>query len=154
MAPLVNSSAAQTKLPAAAPAPVTTRTGTLADLPSFQKKRATADTNSRRESPNESAQSTASDTGGRLKLQRKTIGGAGSQASVVSTKNTGDAAPKRGAPVAWKMKKAAKKAAADPKQASLTFVATGKISMATEKETIGDGAADKAADTDSDNDFQ
>ena len=43
---------------------------------------------------------------------------------------------------------------ADPKQASLTFVATGKISMATEKETIGDGAADTAADTDSDNDFQ
>jgi hypothetical protein len=52
------------------------------------------------------------------------------------------------------MKKAAKKAAADPKQASLTFAATGKISMATEKETIGDGAADTAADTDSDNDFQ
>ena len=99
-------------------------------------------------------QSTASDTGGRLKLQRKTIGGAGSQASVVSPKNTGDAAPKRGALVAWKMKKAAKKAAADPKQASLTFVATGKISMGTEKETIADGTAATTASTDSDDDFQ
>ena len=142
-----------TAQPVAATAPVTTRTGTLADLPRFHKKRATVDPGSSRESPNESAQSTASDTGGRLKLRKK-IGGAGSQASVVSPNNTGDTAPKRGPPVAWKMKQAAKKAAADPKQASLTFVATGKISMAIEKETIADGTTATTASTDSDDDFQ